>query len=130
VVRTHEGGAITDCACSDPLIARVRLDLVGAAGAVVGTTPCQGQAECRFSCQRHTGTTPFNIPPGSYLMKLVPLDALGQDLVTGSPDDMVQAPAPVRRDVSQGQPTQLDAFALVSGCASSCSANANRVCSK
>src|SRR4051812_5447602 len=91
VVRTHEGGAITDCGCSDPLIASVRLDLVGAAGPVAGTTPCQGQVDCRFSCQRHTGATPFNIPPGSYLMKLVPVDASGQDLTTGSPDDVVQA---------------------------------------
>jgi hypothetical protein len=130
VVRTHEGGAITDCGCSDPFIANVRLDLVGAMGDVKGTTPCGGRTDCQFSCQRHTGATPFDIPPGFYFIKLVAVDASGQDLTTGSAQNLIQAPAPVLRQVVNGQPTQLDAFALVAGCAASCSAHSNRVCTK
>jgi hypothetical protein len=130
VVRTHEGGAITDCGCSDPFIASVRLDLVGAMGDVKGATPCRGRSACDFSCQRHTGATPFDIPSGFYFMKVVAVDAAGQDLSTEAADAKVQAPAAVLRQVVDGQPTQLDAFAIVAGCAPSCSANASRVCTK
>src|SRR5688572_8537112 len=122
VVRTDDGRAITDCSCSDPLIASVRLQLVGASGDVKGAAPCQGRTSCQFSCQRHTGATPFDIPPGFYLISLVAVDAAGQDLST------LQTPAPVLREVVKGQPTQLDALAIVGKCAPSCSGNQNRVC--
>ena len=126
VVRSDDGRAITDCACSDPLIASVRLTLVGFSEAVKGTTPCDARAACQFSCQRHTGATPFDIPPGSYLMSLTPLAADGQDL---SATAHVLTPAPVLREVVRGQPTQLDALAIVAGCARSCDANKTGVCS-
>jgi hypothetical protein len=127
VVRTDDGRAITDCQCSDPQIASVRMHLEGTSAGVKGALPCQGRSTCQFSCQRHTGTTPFDIPPGFYLISLVPVDAAGQDLTmaAGRP---VQTPAPILREVVQGQPTQLDALALVGKCASSCSLNQNRVC--
>jgi hypothetical protein len=128
VVRTDDGRAITDCQCSDPQIAGVRLQLVGASGTVKGTLPCQDRSTCQFSCQRHTGTTPFDIPPGFYLISLVPVDAAGQDLVTMAGAQQVQTPAPILREVVKGQPTQLDALAIVGKCASSCSVNQNRVC--
>jgi hypothetical protein len=128
VVRTDDGRAITDCQCADPQIAGVRLQLVGASGGVKGATPCQDRTSCQFSCQRHTGATPFDIPPGFYLISLVPVDAMGQDLTTVMVGNHVQAPAPVLREVVKGQPTQLDALALVGKCASSCSVNQNRVC--
>ena len=128
VVRTEDGRAITDCQCSDPQIANVRFELVGALGAVEGALPCQGRSSCQFSCQRHTGATPFDIPPGFYLISLVPVDAAGQDLTMLAAGSRVQTPAPILREVVQGQPTQLDALALVGKCASSCSLNRNRVC--
>lgn len=128
VVRTDDGRAITDCQCSDPQIASVRLKLVGASGGVKGNVPCQDRGSCQFSCQRHTGATPFDIPPGFYLISLVPVDASGQDLTALAPPRQVQTPAPVLREVVKGQPTQLDALAIVGKCASSCSGNQNRVC--
>jgi hypothetical protein len=129
VVRTEDGRAITDCQCSDPQIAKVRLKLVGASGTVKETLPCQDRSSCEFSCQRHTGATPFDIPPGFYLISLIPVDAAGQDLTVLAPGSQVETPAPILREVVRGQPTQLDALALVGKCASSCSANQNRVCS-
>jgi hypothetical protein len=124
VVRTEDGRAITDCQCSDPQIASVRMHLEGASAGVMGALPCQGHGSCQFTCQRHTGATPFDIPPGFYLISLVPMDAAGQDLTMLQ----VQTPAPILREVVQGQPTQLDTLALVGKCASSCSQNQNRAC--
>src|ERR1700759_5442932 len=56
------GRAVTDCSCSNPQIASVRLDIVGHGGAIEGTTPCAGQARCQFACQRQTGATPAPTP--------------------------------------------------------------------
>jgi hypothetical protein len=128
VVRTDDGRAITECSCSDPQIDRVRLQLVGASGDVSGTLPCQGRSSCEFSCHRQTGATSFDIPPGFYLISLVPVDAAGQDLTALAPPRHVQTPAPVLREVVKGQPTQLDALSIVGKCAPACSGNANRVC--
>jgi hypothetical protein len=130
VLRTDDGRAITTCECADPLIAGVRLALVGASGAVKDSRPCEGRGSCQFSCQRHTGATPFDIPPGFYLISLTPVDAMGQDLALVQPPRNVQTPAPVLREVVKGQPTQLDALALVGKCAPACSGNRNRVCSQ
>jgi hypothetical protein len=121
-----DGHAITRCDCADPRIDSVRLKLVGVSGGVNGTEPCRDRGSCRFSCERRTGATPFDIPPGEYLMSLVAVDAAGQDLDAG--ERRVLAPAPVLRDVVHGQPTQLDALALVAGCAPSCVQNKNSVC--
>jgi hypothetical protein len=130
VLRTDDGRAITACGCSDPQITYVRLSLVGAMGEVTGSEPCKGRASCGFACARQTGATPFDIPPGFYLISLVPVDATGQDLtIPATAPGPVQTPAPVLREVVAGQPTQMDASALVARCASSCSGSQNRVCS-
>ena len=63
VVISPSGGGITDCSCADPAIAKVRLVLVGVGGAIAGTTPCAGKAQCDFPCQNQTGATHFDIPP-------------------------------------------------------------------
>jgi hypothetical protein len=130
VVRTDDGRAITDCGCSDPGIASVRLRVEGAMGAVAGTHPCEGRLTCEFACQRHTGATPFDIPPGFYWVKLIPVDAAGQELIREAPEDRVRTPAAVLREVVTGQPTELDALSVVAGCAPACSTNQNRVCSR
>jgi hypothetical protein len=124
VVRSPEGRAITDCTCADPVISRVRIDLLGVGGDIAGTTPCAGRSDCEFSCQRQTGSTPFMIRPGvAGADNQVPeyqisVEALGVD---GQPLFDVQAPAPILRSVVQGQPTELEAFLLVAKCAGYCS---------
>jgi hypothetical protein len=131
VVRTDDGRAITDCSCSDPLITTVRLSLVGVSEDVKGTEPCKDRVKCGFACQRHTGATPFDIPPGLYLISVIPADAVGHDLTQSEPPrPLVNVPAPVLREVVRGQPTQMDALAIVAGCSPACSANKNRVCSR
>jgi hypothetical protein len=118
LVVATDGHAIGRCDCSDPEIVSVRLKLVGRSD---GSEPCRDRPSCLFPCQSRTGATPFDIPPGQYLMSLVPVDAAGQDLAapdgTGS---RVVAPAPILRDVVRGQPTELDSFALVAGCSPRC----------
>jgi hypothetical protein len=125
VVVSLEGHAIAHCNCSDPQIDSVRLKLVGSSGGVMGTEPCRDRASCRFSCERRTGATPFDVPPGDYLMSLIPVDAAGQDLGEAAG---VLTPAPVLREVVRGQPTQLDAFAMIAPCAPRCAQNKNTVC--
>jgi hypothetical protein len=128
VIRTEDGRAITDCNCTDPLITTVRLSLIGAEGDVKGLEPCKDRVKCGFSCQRQTGATPFDIPPGFYLISLVPADAAGHDLTQSVPGrPPVSTPAPVLREVVRGQPTQMDALAIVAGCSVGCS-NKSRVC--
>jgi hypothetical protein len=125
VVRSPEGRAITDCTCADPVISQIRIDLVGVGGDIAGMTPCAGRPECAFPCQRQTGSTPFEIKPGSvgpdggapeYQISVVALGVDGGPLTGG-----VQAPAPILRRVVQGQPTEVEAFLLVAKCANYCS---------
>jgi hypothetical protein len=135
VVRSSDGRAITDCTCSVPQIARVRLDLLGVGGDIDGTTPCAGRPECEFPCQRQTGSTPFEIKQGSagpdgrmpaYQISLTAVGADGTDLTSG-----VQAPAPILREVVTGQPTEVEAFLLVAQCADQCSGmNSSGVCAR
>lgn len=112
------GRAITDCGCSFPQIASVRLDVVGHGGAIEGATPCAGRAQCQFACQRQTGATPFDIPETHgdemYAIRLVAVGPEGQDL----PD--ITSPALILRTVVRGQPTELEAVALEAGCATEC----------
>ena len=130
VIRSADGQP-SDCRCAEPAIVAIRLDLVGASGSVKDSQPCQGRDQCRFACSFSRGATPFDIPPGSYLMSLVPLDAEGRDL--SSPDSpgggRITPPAPVLREVVNGQPTQLDVSAIVAACSSGCSANKTPACS-
>lgn len=122
-----DGRAITDCTCSDPQIAAVRIQIVGKGGAIEGATPCAGMAQCQFACQRQTGATQFNIPEthGSelYAISVVAVGPDGRDLLT------VQTPAPILRTVVKGQPTEVDAFLIEAGCAAECeSKNKSGVC--
>jgi hypothetical protein len=129
VVRSDDGRAITECTCAAPEIARVRLSLVGAGIDNAGMRPCQDRASCEFPCARNTGATPFDIPPGMYLVSLTPVDVSGLDLSAQEPK--VETPAPLLREVVRGQPTQLDALSIVAMCAPSCSgANKGKVCSR
>jgi hypothetical protein len=123
------GRAITDCSCSDPQIAEVRINLVGQGGAIQGTTPCAGQAKCEFACQRQTGATPFDIPETTgdemYQVSVVAVGTEGQDL------PQVQAPAPVLYSVVRGQPTEVEAFLLNAGCSTACNGmNNSGVCER
>jgi hypothetical protein len=120
VVIAPDGRGITDCRCADPSIAKVRLVLTGVGGAIDGATPCAGKAQCDFPCQRQTGATAFDIPPTapgeSYEVSVVAVDASGNEV----PQAMIMTPAPILRQVVNGQPTELDAFTLVAPCAPSC----------
>ena len=106
-VFTKEGRAINDCACTHPRLVSVRLVLQSES---TGARPCEGRPDCVFACDREIGATPFFISPGSYLMSIVPLDASGNPLP-------FEVPAAVSRPVRTGQPTELDAFAIVAPCA-------------
>jgi hypothetical protein len=129
VVRTADGRAITDCTCSSPRVATVRLNLHGRGGAVDGLTPCPGRAECEFPCQRQTGSTPFDIKenaPGEYYeISVTALGEGGEELL------QVLTPAPILRSVTKGQPTQVEAFLLVAECHQDCSGmNNSGVCTR
>ncbi len=113
-VFTRDGRAISDCACADPSIAYVRLNLVSEAAAAA--QPCTGLDACRFGCNRKIGATPFMIQPGRYLMSLVAVGADGADLADG----VVESPAPQSRDVVFGQPTELEAYTLHTNCSMQC----------
>jgi hypothetical protein len=123
------GRAITDCTCSDPEIASVRIEIVGQGGAIEGTKPCAGRPQCVFSCQRQTGATPFDIPEThgdeAYSISLVAVGKNGADL----PE--VRTPAPILRSVVRGQPTEVEAFLLEAGCAMACEGmNKSGVCAR
>jgi hypothetical protein len=121
-VFAKDGRAINDCACAVALtppeaetpIAFVRLNLVSDSDAA--DQPCTGTDNCRFSCNRKIGATPFMIKPGRYLMSLVAVDAGGNDFAAGA----VDSPPAELRSVVKGQPTQLDAFMLQARCATRC----------
>ena len=123
VVVTPSGAGITDCSCAEPAIGKVRLELVGVGGALEGTTPCAGKAQCDFSCQNQTGATPFDIPPTGagqwYEVSVVAVDTSGNEV----PQSKIMTPAPILRQVVNGQPTEVEAFAMVAPCAQACSGN-------
>ncbi|HVV51870.1 MAG TPA: hypothetical protein VHO06_19535 [Polyangia bacterium] len=123
IVSSGTGGAIADCGCADPAIAKVRLVLVGVGGTIDGATPCAGNAQCDFSCQNQTGATPFDIPPTgpgeSYQVSVVAVDSSGAEV----PQSQIMTPAPILRQVVEGQPTEVEAFTLVAPCAQACNGN-------
>ena len=127
VVISPSGGGITDCSCADPAIAKVRLVLVGVGGAIDGATPCAGQAQCDFPCQNQTGATHFDIPPTgpgeSYRITVVAVGKDGLEIPQTDHFMTESTPAPILLQVSQGQPTEVNAFTLVAPCAPSCSGN-------
>ena len=107
-------GAINDCSCADPAIAYVRLKLAGPPDAPTQPDPCDGVGACQFSCGRKIGATPFFIPPGSYLMSIEPVAADGTVAATA------MVPDPVLRQVTKGEPSELDAFGIEAPCAPRC----------
>ena len=121
VVQTGTGGAITDCSCADPAIAKVRLVLVGKGGAIDGARPCDGKPQCDFPCQNQTGATAFDIPPTangeSYSASVVAVGADGSEL------PQIMTPDIVSLQVVEGQPTETQAFAVTAPCALACSGN-------
>ena len=128
VVRSNDGKAINDCGCSDPPITKVRLKLVGEGGDIAGTTPCEGQAQCEFPCQRQTGSTPFDIrETQAGEMYEISVAAVGLD---ESELTQVMTPAPILRTVTRGQATEVEAFLLVTQCSSDCSVNTSGVCAR
>jgi hypothetical protein len=123
------GRAITDCSCADPAIAAVRIELVGRGGNIEGHKPCDDRAQCKFSCQRQTGATPFDIPEThgdeTYEVSVVPVDKNGID-IRG-----VTVPAPILRTVTRAQPTEVEAFLLEAPCAMECGGmNKSGVCTR
>ena len=127
VIQSPEGQAINDCACSAPAIGWVQLNLKGVDGVFPEAMPCPGPDDCKFACQRQTGSTRFDISPGTaidgstpqYEISITALGPNGEDLTMsvdgGQPT--VKAPAPILRRVIAGQPTELEAFLLVAPCA-------------
>ena len=126
VVHSPEGQAINDCSCAKQPIGWVQLSLKGVDGSFPVEMPCPGRAECRFPCQRQTGSTLFDIDPGTSIggsdpkyeisVTAISVDGvdLGMSVDGGQPS--VQAPAPILRKVVAGQPTELEAFLLVAPC--------------
>jgi len=116
VVRSAAGQAITDCTCAAPPISQVRLklNLRLADRTIVTPGPCDGRAQCAFSCQRQTGSTPFDIretqPGEMYEISVAAVGANGSDL----PE--IMTPAPILRNVVRGQATEVEAFLLVAQC--------------
>lgn len=100
VLFDDQGRAISDCGCSDPPIASVAFEIVGTGrnGSVAGDKPCEGRSACVFSCQRQTGATPFDIPPGEYAFSLMALDKTGRPL-GGSSCGMTATDATASGDV-------------------------------
>jgi hypothetical protein len=126
VVISPSGSGITDCSCADPAIAKVRLVLLGVGGTIEGATPCAGQAQCDFPCQNQTGATQFDIPPTgqgeSYDVRVVAVGNDGAEI----PQTEIMTPSipdPLLLQVTEGQPTEVDAFTLVAPCAPACSGN-------
>lgn len=126
VVISPSGSGINDCSCASPAIAKVRLGLVGVGGTIDGTTPCAGKAQCDFPCQNQTGATQFDIPPTgpgeSYAVSVV---TAGNDGLEIPQTEIMTAatPAPILNQVTEGQPTEVDAFTLVAPCSPACSGN-------
>ena len=108
------GRAIADCSCVDPAIAEMRLNL---SSLTDGADPCAGRSECQFACGHKTGSTPFDIAPGSYSMSLTALGADGTDLQSAPG---FRSTPPTTWPVVWGQPTELDALTIEAPCASAC----------
>ena len=130
VVRSTQGGAITDCTCANPPIAAVRLDLRGRFGNLQGATPCAGSARCDFPCQRQTGSTAFDIEPTEGAERYeISVVAVGFDGLP-IPSDIVMSPAPILREVVRAQPTEVEAFQLVAPCHAECGMNGSGICAR
>lgn len=119
VIFAPGGRAIRDCACAEPPIAEVRLELASTSD---GSNPCAGASSCRFPCAQQTGSTPFNIPPGDYSMRLTAMGGDGSDL--GAAQGFRSTP-PTLWPVVRGQPTELDALTIEAPCSAACNGQSN-----
>jgi hypothetical protein len=130
VLVTPDGRTISDCSCTCPSIAKMRLELLPTDG---GGDACAGRGACAFSCNQKIGATQFDIPAGRYQVRLVPVGADGSD-ATGGEAGACKADAQAYTklfDVVTGQVTQLDALQFVAGCAPECGGSDNtRVCKR
>jgi len=115
VVHTPGGYAIDDCSCADPTISNIRLLLTPQAGT-------EAPRSYTFACKRQRGATPFEVPEGTYELRIQALDASGQ--VSGA----AVTPPPFLRKLVWGQPASMDAQLIKAPCASRC-ANKNGTCS-
>jgi hypothetical protein len=95
--------------CAELKIQSVRCVLEPVAG---GPDPCASEASCLFECTRTLAgaVTGFVIPEGSYGIALGVVDQDGQLL---GPQDGVAAPAPVVRQVREGQVTGLNVNLII-----------------
>ena len=100
-------GEIKDCV--ELKIQSVRCIVDPVAG---GTDPCATEPSCSFDCDRTLSgaVTGFVIPEGSYAISLGLVDTDGQLL---TPQDGVTAPAPVVRQVREGQVTGLNVNLII-----------------
>lgn len=132
VVVTHDGRTISDCGCTCPRVAKVRLALIPEGG---GPDACAGKDTCAFSCNSKTGATRFDIAPGTYAVSLVPVGEDGADLPVGVPAGATCGAAapvgPVVREVAKGRVTQLDPVVVEVDCAAECGGSDNdEICRK
>jgi len=130
VVVTHDGRGITDCGCTCPPIAKIRLALLPVDG---GADPCAGRTSCAFSCNLQTGATRFDIAPGTYAISLVPVGPDGNDISNATLGTCSAGGGadPVVREVAKGRVTQLDAMVVLADCAAECGgSDSTRVCQK
>lgn len=131
VVVTPDGRTISDCSCTCARVAKVRLKLEPLAG---GADPCVGRDSCRFSCNLQSGATRFDIPPGSYAISVVPVDANGNDITDGEAGGDCRAEPgtnPVVREVVKGRVTGLDASIVLADCAPECGGSDDtKVCTR
>jgi hypothetical protein len=77
--------------------------------------PCAPVDE--WPCETYRGTTRFDIPPGRYAFSIVPICRSGAE----SPHPNTRVPAPIVRDITEGDVAELDALLIVAG-------DANLVC--
>jgi hypothetical protein len=130
VVATRDGRRIADCGCTCQPIAKIRLQLVPVAG---GADPCADRDACKFACNRQTGATRFDIPPGTYAISLVPVGEDGNDITPGAAGScqVYASVSPIIRDVLHGRATQIDAIVVETDCAPACGGSDDtKVCAK
>lgn len=130
VLVTSDGRGVADCGCTCPAIAKIRMELLPQGG---GGDACAGSSACEFSCGQQTGATQFDIPPGTYQVRLVPVGRDGTDVTNGEAGGCRAEGRSFSKlyEVLTGRVTQLDALQLVVGCAAECGGDDNtRVCTK
>ena len=131
VVFTHDGRGVSDCACTCPRIAKIRLALASASD---GTDPCAGNGACTFSCNSMTGATRFDIPPGTYAISLVPVGEDGNDIAPAAGGGTCNATSPVGpvvREITKGHVTELPAIEVDADCAAECGGfDSEKVCTR